>query len=71
VFGRGRLRRLLAACKPLPACLKADVEADRRDREARAACAGVLMPGNTKTKACATCKTVKPLTEFARHARSP
>jgi hypothetical protein len=26
------------------------------------------IPGNTKAKACATCKTVKLLTAFARHA---
>jgi hypothetical protein len=42
-------------------CLKAEVEAGRRDREARPACAGVPMPGNTKAKTSATCKTAKPL----------
>jgi hypothetical protein len=65
-----------AALSRCLACLKARVDAHRRDREARAASAGVAMPGNTNTntntkaKACAACKTVKPLTAFARHARS-
>ena len=48
-------------------CLKASVDAERRERATRAARSHP--PAAERSKACRICKVIKPLTAFHRHAR--
>jgi hypothetical protein len=57
----GQLRRCLD-------CRRADVDAERREREARMARSH--RPATEWSKACRSCKVIKPVIAFYRHARS-